>query len=38
MQPQLLESLDDYVEASRVKRLDEGGSLCQLSLRGDEEV
>jgi len=38
MQLQLLKHLDNHVEAGGVERLDNGGSLCQLSLHHDDEV
>ena len=38
MQPQLLKRLGDRVEADRVERLDDDGSLHQLSFRRDDEV
>jgi hypothetical protein len=38
MQLQLLEGLDDGVEASRARRMEGGGSPRQPSLRGDEEI
>jgi hypothetical protein len=38
MQLQLLEGLDDCVEAGGAKRLDRGRGPCQLSLCGDEEI
>jgi len=38
VQLQLLEHLNDRVEANGVERLDGSGSLCQLSLHYDDEV
>jgi hypothetical protein len=38
VQLQLLEGLDNSVEASGAKRLDEGGGPRQLFLHGDEEI